>query len=44
MYLLLLSRFVQNLGAGEQEGGGNSGGTARLAVVVALVLICGKNR
>ncbi|CAM9912414.1 unnamed protein product, partial [Phaeothamnion confervicola] len=48
-YLVLLSRrvaagclFVESIGEG--DGGTGGGGPARLALVGALVLICGKNR
>jgi len=41
LYLALLARFVENLGQG---GIGSGGGASRLALVVLLVLLCGKNR
>ncbi|CAM9168250.1 unnamed protein product [Chrysoparadoxa australica] len=41
LYLVLLARFVEGLGEGSNAGGG---GPARLALVAALVLICGKQK
>ena len=47
-YLVLLSRFVENLGKEESggggRGGGGGGGPARLAVAGLLVLLVSKNK
>lgn len=48
-YLVLLSRFVENLGKEDQDGGGGrggggGGGPARLALAGLLVLIVSKNK
>eukprot|EP00904_Undaria_pinnatifida_P003420 jgi/Undpi1/13079/HiC_scaffold_8.g02741.m1 len=48
-YLVLLSRFVENLGkeesgGGREGGGGGGGGPARLALAGLLVLLVSKNK
>lgn len=43
LYLVLLSRFVQNLGK-DGGRGGNGGGAARLALAGLLVLLVAKNK
>ncbi|CAM9644309.1 unnamed protein product [Ectocarpus sp. 4 AP-2014] len=43
-YLVLLSRFVENFGNENADGGGGGGGPARLALAGLLVLIVSKNK